>query len=213
VTNQASDSREIAALRAYFDRVMQPVPEKYRLARLPVPFTSACRMDPEKHRELQTKLKELLTRTPMQGIVFYGRSGVGKTTYMAAVYAQAARRMAGQFQQRCGGSVHLMWTDFGQWQQQTNDAKFGRGNLPEINPENLRKFKAMGRTPCAFIDEFDKVSDREYMAQHVDPLMRALYDHECRLVATTNLTRQEFIERFDIHISRRVDEMCVHIEL
>jgi DNA replication protein DnaC len=193
---------------------MEKVPAKYRQARLPVPYSSDCFMSAEKHAKVQSGLLELLEKDQHQSLIIYGPPGFGKTTYMAAVFAEAAKRQTIERELAQGVTTKLYWFDLGVWQQEAAGHQFGRRvTPPEVTVEVLQKNRQFGYTPCLFIDEFDKVSDKEHLIQYVNPLMRAAYDNRCRLVITTNLTRDEFSQRFDAHINRRIEERCIPVEL
>jgi hypothetical protein len=80
---------------------------------------------------------------------------------------------------------------------------------PRLNFEQIAKAERDGFRPRVFLEEIDKIKEgSEWNTNKIFTLLNAVDKHKGQLVLDTNLSRQQFLDRFGEPIYRRVKENC-----
>ena len=80
---------------------------------------------------------------------------------------------------------------------------------PRLNFEQIGKAERDGFRPRVFLEEIDKIKEgSEWNTNKLFTLLNAIDKHKGQLVLDTNLSRQQFLDRFGEPIYRRVNEDC-----
>jgi predicted ATPase len=204
----------------FLGQLMKAVPERYRNFKLHNMQPSALvKLPPQRQQQVLDFLRTSIAAKPEVSVRLYGPAGTGKTAIMAALYHLAAcRQLARRIGYRDVISQSLFWADMGAWAEEMVAFNFGNGVAPkgsvwgELTPERIA-YRMFGSTPVLCLDEFDKVRTRPNSDGAEPPtlvvtnaLVRAAYDKNARFIMTTNLTPDEFTERFSKHIDRRLGD-------
>lgn len=185
-------------------RKLEKVPPRYRWARL-----KTLNPHPDLERwgavpELQARVIGLLNQSPDDSYAFFGPTGVGKTTYLYAIYQHAV-----QVQLRACWCVQMprLVSDLRALEFGTEkEPCLCRRMIQDAQEENLR--------PRIFVDEFDKVNVTDFALNSVGELVDTIYNFSgqdgkgVQFVMATNLNRQEFVSVWGNHILRRIEEMA-----
>jgi DNA replication protein DnaC len=154
--------------------------------------------------ELQARVIGLLKQSPDDSYAFFGPTGVGKTTYLYAIYQHAV-----QVQLRACWCVQMprLVSDLRALEFGTEkEPCLCRRMIQDAQEENLR--------PRIFVDEFDKVNVTDFALNSVGELVDTIYNFSgqdgkgVQFVMATNLNRQEFVSVWGNHILRRIEEMA-----
>jgi len=193
------------AIRDRINRQLSRIAPRDRWAR--IDSLSVCD-DPMKcfsPMDLQRQIIDTLTANPDGSFAFFGPSGYGKTTYLAALWHRAVTQSNGR----------------GCFYQQTYDMvrelrryEFDREDTPHICRQVIREAMAKRLRPHVFLDEFDKVSPTDFARNSIHELVDELYQlavgtpNGVQLVLATNLDRDEFMDAWGANILRRVEAIC-----
>jgi hypothetical protein len=155
--------------------------------------------------DLQRQIIDTLRKDPDGSFAFFGPSGYGKTTYLAALWHRAVTESKGR----------------GCFYQQTNDLlrelrgyEFNREDTPHICRQVIRETVEDRLRPRVFLDEFDKVSATDFARNSIHELVDELYQlavgtpHGVQFVLATNLDRDEFMSMWGANVLRRVEAIC-----
>jgi hypothetical protein len=206
--------------REFFERRLLAIPQRFRAFRLKtLQPNEVVRLSVERQQQVLNTLRQILSENPNANVALFGPAGTGKSTLMAMLYTEAAKR---QTWRRAMGRKNiaanvpaqtLLWLDMGQWSEEMVAYNFGNAKFPPNIPGTYGYVKATPEfiraeppfvQPALFLDEFDKVRSNEPTMAVTNALVRAAYDKSARICLTTNLTPEEFTARFSEHIDRRV---------
>jgi hypothetical protein len=155
--------------------------------------------------DLQRQIIDTLRANPDGSFAFFGPSGYGKTTYLAALWYRAVTESKGR----------------GCFYEQTHDLirelrnyEFDRDETPRVCRQVIRETVAKRLRPHVFLEEFDKVSATDFARNSIHGLVDELYQlaagtpHGVQFVLATNLDRDEFMDAWGANILRRVEAIC-----
>ena len=155
--------------------------------------------------ELQRQIIASLRADPDGSFAFFGPSGYGKTTYLAALWHRAVKEGKGR----------------GCFYQQTHDLvrelrnyEFDQEDAPHVCRQVIRETVASRFRPRVFLDEFDKLNVTDFARNSIHELVDQLYQladgtpHGVQFVLATNLDRDEFMDVWGSNILRRVESIC-----
>jgi DNA polymerase III delta prime subunit len=166
---------------------------------------------------------ELLLQTvrehPKNSYLLAGPAGQGKTTLLAALYAEALREWAKDAAHR-GKKHEAVWVvnatrlaaEFAAWENRNNGRGENEGTpvkLPTITEEKIRLAVKHGFTPAIFIEELDKIKlDSDFQKRKFAEIINEVHIAGGQIVATTNLSefkiRHAFGPQFGDSIVRRI---------
>lgn len=180
------------------------IPLRYRMARIgtlkPCSDLSTCFSPVEVQDTVIRQLKE----NPENSYVFFGPTGCGKTTYLAALYRHAV-----ETQRRA-----CFYTQMADLVRQLRDLELGREILPYLTRVTLREAVNNRLRPRVFLDECDKLNVSEFARSAVHEIIDECYklagndSTGVQLVLATNLNRAEFSEMWGAPVLRRVEAVC-----
>ena len=153
---------------------------------------------------LQRQVISALGSHPDGSFAFFGPSGVGKTTYLAALYRRAVET------QRRG----CFYIQVGDLVRQLRDVECGRTESAYLDREVIREVVESRLRPRVFLDEFDKVTVTDFARNAVRELIDELYrlagsdSPGAQLVLATELDRDEFAQVWGGNVLRRVEAVC-----
>lgn len=196
-------AREKLELKDKFAKLMQQVPERYRLSSFgTLKYHPKIRLPKEVWQQKFDSLDELTKTDPHQNIFICGPAGTGKTTLAAAIFYRLASLEA-HLQMKWKGQTALFWLDTATWADQAVSHKFGNGVRPAITTQSFR----VTYPRAIFMDDFDKVGDNVHKFETVMSFINAAYhSSHTQIVVTSNLTQSDFQERYGDYIFRRIDE-------
>jgi len=150
----------------------------------------------------QLLVLEQLRANPEQSYLFLGPTGIGKTTWLAALAAHAIETQ-----------MRDVWVlTLGDYLRSAQKAMFETDYVPPLALDKIRQLVKQRRRVRVFLDEFDKAKATEFAqnAAHelVDGLYRLSPGGMVQLVVASNLTRDEFAETWGAQVLRRIEEMC-----
>ena len=193
------------AIRDRINRQLNKIAPRDRWAR--IDLLAVCD-DPTKcfsPPDLQRQIIDGFRANPDGSFAFFGPSGYGKTTYLAALWHRAVTESKGQ----------------GCFYQQTHDLiremrsyEFDKDETPRICRQVIRETVARRLRPRVFLDEFDKVTVTDFARNSIHELVDELYQlaagtpHGVQFVLATNLDRDEFMNTWGANILRRVEAIC-----
>jgi DNA replication protein DnaC len=193
------------AIRDRINRQLNRIAPRDRWAR--IDSLSVCE-DPSKcfaPLDLQRQIIDILRANPDGSFAFFGPSGYGKTTYLAALWHRAVTQTNGR----------------GSFYQQTHDLvrelrsyEFDKDETPRICRQVIRETIAKHLRPRVFLDEFDKVSPTDFARNSIHELVDELYQVAVgtptgvQFILATNLDRDEFMDAWGASILRRVEAIC-----
>ena len=155
--------------------------------------------------ELQHQIIKRLRADPDRSFAFFGPSGFGKTSYIAALWHRAVTQSEGR------GCYYVQMCDL---VRSLRNYEFDRDETPELSRQIIRDAVSMGRRPRVFIDEFDKVTASEFARNAIHDFIDELYKqsdgtpHGVQLVLGTNLDRDEFVQIWGANVLRRIEAVC-----
>ena len=158
--------------------------------------------------ELQRRVIRLLEQEPDGSYAFFGATGTGKTTYLAALYRHAVES------QRRG----CFYTRMADLVRELRDIECGREITPYLSREILRHTIELGLKPRVFLDECDKLKPTEFSVHALheifDEIYRLCEQHSpaVQLVVATNLNRDEFCQNWGANVLRRIEAVCEVID-
>lgn len=198
-------------------------PEEYRFARLwTLEPSEKSALAPER----QQKVIELIKGAPDSGYFFLGPPGIGKTVWTAALYRHAL-------------NVHLAKGDaapygtrryFPVWRITTKrmldehteyalhqadmDELDRRCNMPTVTPEKIAHVRNHQKiAPKLFLEEIDKTKETEARRANLFAVLDAMMAHQGQLVLNSNLTPEEFAERFGADLWWRIEKAAQIVSL
>lgn len=186
--------------------IKRRVPEIYRDAPR-INGISACpSLVPQVEMEVQEKILDIIRNKPLDGYLFHGPTGTGKTYLMWALYKEAlfCGRKA-LFVTARSMITALRKLEFQHPNEQNND-------IPDLVEPYMLRRNIWGPTHL-FIDEWDKVSVTPY----VRDLLLALIDHcasnpsSVVLCVATNSDKRDFCELYGEAIFRRISSVTNEI--
>lgn len=154
--------------------------------------------------ELQHRAITQLQKRPDDSFAFFGPTGVGKSTYIAALYRHAVEK------QRRG----TFYVQMGDLLRELRDLEFGRDQCPYLTKRVIHELAEDGIRPRVFLDEFDKITATEFARNAVHDLIDFVYQlagdngKGAQLVVATNLSRQKFSDIWGAHVLRRIEAMA-----
>lgn len=198
------------------------IPEKFRSVSEKIQPSTKSRLPLEE----QAKLYKEITQDKKwnEGWAFFAPAGYGKTTASWLLYKYALREnlaraiWTGQFEFVVNETRralpfypcycwHIVLPEYlAQIQASWNDESVER---PKLIFDKFAKAKEQGFRPRLFLEEIDKVKEGSEWANNIlFTLFNAVDKHKAQLVFDTNLSKQQFINRFGEPITRRVKENC-----
>lgn len=206
-----------------FKNAVNEIPEKFRWVDQNIKPNPKSRLSMDEQAKLYAELTDKTKR--LQGWAFFSPAGYGKTTASWLLYKYAIRQ----------NIAHALWT--GQEEFVVRDPNFAvrlyvpcycwhivlpeylaqiqaswtdEGvSRPKLIFDKFGKAKSQGFTPRLFIEEIDKIKDGSEWANNIlFTLFNAVDKHKAQLVFDTNLSKQQFVNRFGEPIARRVKENC-----
>ena len=177
--------------------------------------------------EEQAKLYHEITQEKKwnEGWAFFAPAGYGKTTVSWLLYKYAIRENLAralwtgksEFTYNDGGRNvrnyfacycwHIVLPEYlQQIQASWNDDSIER---PKLIFDQFPKATRDGFRPRLFLEEIDKVKEGSEWANNIlFTLFNAVDKHKAQLVFDTNLSKQQFMNRFGEPMARRVKENC-----
>jgi DNA replication protein DnaC len=154
----------------------------------------------------QAKAIEMIKANPLDGYIFLGPTGVGKTHLMYALVDYAIH--AGR---------HVIATTCSQFVKSARESEFDKTIEPIISQETLDQY-AHGNTPISkslhvFIDEMDKVKLTDYSQLLLFDFANFAYDNyeTVKFTLTSNLPPKKFEEVFGAAFYRKLSTMSKFI--
>jgi hypothetical protein len=208
-------------LEFQYRNAVAEIPEKFRGVNEKIQPSTKSRLSLEE----QAKLYKEITQDKKwnEGWAFFSPAGYGKTTVSWLLYKYAIRENL-QHALWTGQSEHaLFWCrDHGytpcycwhivlpeylaQIQASWTDDTVER---PKLIFDKFAKAKEQAFRPRLFLEEIDKIKEGSEWANNIlFTLFNAVDKHKAQLVFDTNLSKQQFMNRFGEPITRRVKENC-----
>jgi hypothetical protein len=211
--------QQIDTLDSWARAGFQEIPEKYRGVRL-------SQLAPSDKSRLpldgQQKLYDELRANPLGGWAFFAPAGYSKTTCSWALYKIALVDNLKRCLLTSGGTewepdrpnrtdspwVFVFQASMPEWLARIQ-ASWDGGQKPRLNFEKMGAARKLGYTPRVFLSEIDKIKDgSDWATNQIFMLFDAIDVHKGQLVFDTNLSREQFLNRFGEAIYRRVKENC-----
>jgi len=154
--------------------------------------------------EVQGQVIQLLRKNPDSSYAFFGPTGCGKTTYMAALYRRAVETQ----RRACN---YMQMADL---VRELRGIECGREITPYLSRDVLREAVKDGLRPRVFLDECDKLKPTEFAVGVVHEVFDELYrlcgenSPGVQLVVATNLSRVEFTQVWGANVLRRIEAVC-----
>jgi hypothetical protein len=176
--------------------------------------------------EEQAKLYKEINERPLEGWAFFAPAGYSKTTVSWALFKHALREnllraiITGQSENIKRGGMDrprlLTWTPcycwhvvVPDWLKQIQQSWNENVAPPVVSSDKMAKARRDGFVPRLFLEEIDKCKEgSEWATNEFFLLLRALDEEKGQLVLDTNLTRQQFLNRFGETAYRRVKQLC-----
>ncbi|HEV2399384.1 MAG TPA: hypothetical protein VGS27_20725 [Candidatus Sulfotelmatobacter sp.] len=198
------------------------IPEKFRWVDQKIQPNSQSRLPLEEQAKLYKEITSKEKR--LEGWAFFAPAGYGKTTASWLLYKYAIRENIahalwnGKMEFTGGDSRtvlpywpcycwHIVLPEYlQQIQASWNDESVVR---PKLIFDKFEKAKQDGFRPRLFLEEIDKIKEgSEWANNTLFTLFNAVDKHKAQLVFDTNLSKQQFMNRFGEPIARRVKENC-----
>ena len=161
----------------------------------------------------QARVISALRSHPDRSFALFGPSGVGKTTYVSALYRKAAET---------GEDLEAIWFHgFADLARHFRDVECGRYDLNDetsyFDRDKAEQAIEKGMKVRLFLDELDKTAATEFARNALHEITDVFYassgaDVEPQLVVTSNLSRKEFIARWGAAIYRRLESTCTILD-
>jgi len=210
----------LADLKFQYANAVNEIPEKFRGVDQHIQPSTKSRLPLEEQARLYKEIVQ--DKKWNEGWAFFAPAGYGKTTASWLLYKYAIRQnlihslQTGQMEFTCaGGSLkfypcycwHIVLPEYlAQIQASWNDESVKR---PKLIFDKFAKAKEQGFRPRLFLEEIDKVKEGSEWANNIlFTLFNAVDKHKAQLVFDTNLSKQQFMNRFGEPITRRVKENC-----
>jgi DNA replication protein DnaC len=155
-------------------------------------------------RATQQRLIDNLRSNPGGSYAFFGPCGIGKTSFMAALFQAAVESQ----------TRGLYYVQMKQFLHDLRRLECGEDLLPTVSAGTIEEAFSAGVRPRVFIDEFDKVTASEFARNTVHELIDRLYglsgahSQAVQLVIATNLERTLFAQVWGEPILRRIETLC-----
>jgi hypothetical protein len=209
-------------LASQYKNAVSMIPEKFRWVDEKIQPNPKSRLPLEEQRKLYAEITDRIKR--LEGWAFFSPAGFGKTTASWLLYKYAIKQ----------NLAHALWTGQQEWvvrdaprsvyvtdcycwhivlpeylqqiQASWTDDSVAR---PKLIFDKFEKAKQQGFRPRLFVEEIDKIKEGSEWANNIIfTLFNSVDKHQAQLVFDTNLSRQQFMNRFGEPIYRRVKENC-----
>jgi len=217
------EEKNLSDFKSQFRNAILGIPEKFRWVDQHIQPNPKSRLSLDEQAKLYAEINDRTKR--LEGWAFFSPAGFGKTTASWLLYKWAIRQ----------NLYHAIWTGQQEWvvrdaprttpyfydcycwhivlpeylaqiQASWTDDSVAR---PKMIFDKFEKAKTQGFTPRLFIEELDKVKEGSEWANNIlFTLFNAVDKHKAQLVFDTNLSRQQFMNRFGEPIYRRAKENC-----
>jgi hypothetical protein len=197
------------------------IPEKYRdvcLKKLQPSAKSRLPLDE------QAKLYNDLMEHTNEGWAFFAPAGYSKTTCSWGLYKYALAYNFTRIEQLGGGRYEWVVNEgrrqayyppcyvynesVPEWITRIQASWDGEPK-PRLTFEKIKKARQDGFKPRVFLSEIDKIKEAsEWNLNQIFMLFDAIDKHKGQLVFDSNLSKQQFVDRFGDAIARRVKENC-----
>lgn len=167
--------------------------------------------------EAQKKHMDYLRRHSDESVALFGHAGTGKSTWMAAMYAQMVWWETTQPLHETGSLVYrmdckILLDQFTQYAMRGGDFD-NPAPAPRLRRERIDEIGRKGRTLRLFLEEIDKVKPTDARMANLYEVVNAVYENKGQLVLTSNLTPDQFQQQFGDVFFRRIVEMSRIINL
>jgi hypothetical protein len=211
----------LGELEFQYKNALKEIPEKFLWVNQNIQPNSQSRLSLEEQAKLYKEIVQ--DKKWNEGWAFFAPAGYGKTTTSWLLYKYAVRQnlihslKSGEREftlgwQREHGYTpcycwHIVLPEYlAQIQASWTDETVER---PKLIFDKFAKAKEQGFRPRLFLEEIDKVKEGSEWANNIlFNLFNAVDKHKAQLVFDTNLSKQQFMNRFGEPITRRVKENC-----
>jgi hypothetical protein len=207
-------------LEFQYKNAVAEIPEKFRDVNTNIRPSTKSRLPLEEQAKLYKEI--IQDRKFNEGWAFFAPAGYGKTTVSWLLYKYAIRQNLARalwtgkdefvLRDKNPGyrpcyCWHIVLPEYlQQIQASWNDDTIER---PKMIFDQFPKATRDGFTPRLFVEEIDKVKEGSEWANNIIfTLFNAVDKHKAQLVFDTNLSKQQFMNRFGEPIARRVKENC-----
>jgi hypothetical protein len=179
--------------------------------------------------EKQRGIIDMLKKEPESGWMFFGPPHCGKTTWTTALYADNLYKFfigtsfAATDRDKINNKTAVwrvkakaLLDAYQEWSMKRFD-KDKDGDYcteqPEITPEKIKKYRRLGVKSKLYLEEMDKVSLTDARSNNLFEILDAMHEEEGIVVLNSNLTPDEFINRFGEQFTWRMNENSKVINL
>lgn len=199
------------------------VPQAYRFATLSVLQPSGKSL---LAMERQQAIIHAIKRNPDIGWSFFGAPGIGKTVWTTALYGNALWKnftapYEGKGRRPKYNAVmrtttkkmldeHTAYSLKSDWEDEIDKIL----ELPTITADKINYVRTQQKqTPRLFLEEIDKVKETESRRNNLFEILDMLQSVDGQLVLNSNLTPEEFAERFGADLWWRIKKMTKVVSL